>query len=246
VQHTRVPPPARHDRSEVSTHCDATAPPPSHGRRRACQGWHMRVPPLARRDRSGTSHTVPLVRATRQPSPATAGGWPAPGGTCVCRRRRAAIAARLARTVPLARRDCPPQPRPAEGPRRAAHAGAATGASRSQRDEHAPCRSLARRDRPPQPRPQRARAWRHMCVPPSACRDRSETTTHRAARATRSPSPATAGRGPARGGACVCRHGRVAIAARRARTVPLARRLRPPQPPLVSRQGSGISPTPRI
>ena len=43
------------------------------------------------------ARTVPLARATRLTSPATAGGGPAPGGTCVCRHWRAAIA--------LARRD---------------------------------------------------------------------------------------------------------------------------------------------
>jgi hypothetical protein len=40
--------------------------------------------------------------------------------------------------------------------------------------------------------------------------------THRAARATRPHSPATAGGGPAPGGTCVCRHRRDVIAATRA------------------------------
>jgi hypothetical protein len=109
-------------------------------------GQRMRVQPSAQRDHSDTNkHSA--TRATQLHSPATAGGGPAQGGTCVCRHRRDVIAATQARTVPLARRDCPPQPRPVEGP------------------------------------------------PPSARRDRSDTSTHRAARVTRPPSPATAGGG---------------------------------------------------
>ena len=104
---------------------------------------------------------------------------------------------------------------------------------------------------------------------PPARRDRGETCTPRAARATRPPFPATAGGGPAPGAqacatigalpslrdlhapygsrgatalpghgqrracatrTCVCRHRRVAIAARPARPVRLARRDRPPRP----------------
>ena len=125
---------ARRDRSETSTHraTHATQPPPphSHGQGRACLGWHIRVPPPTRHDCNEKS-THSAARVTQQPSPVMAGGGPAPGSTCVCRRQRVTVAARQARTVPLARRDCPPQPRPAEGPCRAAHSCAATGASRS-------------------------------------------------------------------------------------------------------------------
>ena len=154
----------------------------------------MCVPPPARRDRSETS-THRAARATLPPSPATAGGGPALGGTCVCRRRRVAIAARQARTVPLARRDRPSLPRPVEGPRWAAHVCAAAGASRSQRNKHAPCRSRDATARPSYGR-WRARAGRHMRVPPLARRDRSETSqTVPLVRATRPPSPATAGGG---------------------------------------------------
>jgi hypothetical protein len=67
----------------------------------------MCVPPAARRDRGGTS-TRCAARATRPPSPAGAGGGCAPCGPRVCRRRRVAIAAGRARSVPPARRDCPP------------------------------------------------------------------------------------------------------------------------------------------
>ena len=66
-----------------------------------------------------------------------------------------------------------------------------------------------------------------MCVPTTARRHRGETCTPRAARATRSSSPATAGREPAPGRAYVCRHRRVAIAARPARPAQLTRRIRP-------------------
>ena len=48
--------------------------------------------------------------------------------------------------------------------------------------------------------------------------------------ATRPPSSATAGRGPAQGRTCVCRHQRVTIAARPARHAHLAQRVRPPRP----------------
>ncbi len=69
-----------------------------------------------------------------------------------------------------------------------------------------------------------------MCVPTTARRHRCETCTPRAARATRSSYPATAGREPAPGRAYVCRHRRVAIAARPARPAQLTRRVRPPRP----------------
>ena len=127
---------ARRDRSETSTHraTHATQPPPppthSHGQGRACLGWHIRVPPPTRHDCNEKS-THSAARVTQQPSPVMAGGGPSPGSTCVCRRQRVTVAARQARTVPLAQRDCLPQPRPAEGPRRAAHSCAATGASQS-------------------------------------------------------------------------------------------------------------------
>jgi hypothetical protein len=64
-------------------------------------------------------------------------------------------------------------------------------------------------------------------VPPAVCRDSGETSTLRAARASRLPSPATVGRGPAPCGPRVRRHRCVAISARRARSVPLARRKGP-------------------
>ena len=52
----------------------------------------------------------------------------------------------------------------------------------------------------------------------------------RSPEATRPPSSATAGRGPAQGRTCVCRHRRVTIAARPARHAHLAQRVRPPRP----------------
>jgi hypothetical protein len=176
----RVPPSARHDRSETCTpraarvtpprprpaegrrraaqvcaaigasrslqdlhapcsSCDTTTLP-GYGRRRAGAGPHMYVLPSARRDRCETC-TPRAARATRPPSPATAGGGPAPSRTDVCRHRRVKIAARPAHPVQLARRNRPPRPRPAEGRRRAAHACAAIGASRSRRELHVPCSS---------------------------------------------------------------------------------------------------------
>jgi hypothetical protein len=115
--------------------------------------------------------------------PATAGGGPAPGGTCMRRPRRVAIAANQARPVPLARQrrgslhaaretQPPPQHRPALGQRRVAHMCAAIAASRSQRDELAPCRwsnatALPRLSR------QRACAGRPKCGPHPAHRVRS-------------------------------------------------------------------------
>ena len=139
------------------------------------------------------------AHATPPPSPATAGGGPAWGTACVCRHGRVAIAARQARAVPLERRDRPPLPRPAKGLRRAAHACAAIGTSRSKRARHAPCRS----------------------------RDAIALPSH--------------GRGrPAPGGTCWCRSRRPAIAARRARTVPLARHHRPPQPRPVEGQRCAV------
>ena len=218
----------------------------------------------------GCVHKYPIVaRATRPPSPATAGGGPAPGSTCVCCHRSVTIAASRTCPVQLARRNCPPRPRPAEGQRRAAHACAATGVSPSQRVGHA---SRSSRDAtvPPRPRPAESqrraahactaisvsRSWRdlhapcsshdatalpghgqrrvsagpHMGAPPSARRHSYGTCTPRAASATRPPSPPTAGGGPAQGCTCVCLHRRVAIAARPARPVRLARRDRPSQP----------------
>ena len=88
---------------------------PGNGRQRASAGPHMCVPSLTRHNSCKTC-TPSASRATRRPSPATADGGPEPGHTCVCRHRRAAIAARPARLVPLARRDHPPRPRPAGGP----------------------------------------------------------------------------------------------------------------------------------
>ncbi len=61
----------------------------------ACVVRPVCVPPMERRDRGGTS-TRCAARATRQHSPAGAGGGRAPCGPCVRRRRRNAIAAGLA------------------------------------------------------------------------------------------------------------------------------------------------------
>jgi hypothetical protein len=66
----------------------------------------MCVPPAVLCVDCGTS-TRCAIRASRPPSSAAAGGGHAPGGPCVCRQRRVAIAAgraRGARLVPLAPR----------------------------------------------------------------------------------------------------------------------------------------------
>ena len=109
--------------------------------------------PLARCDHSETS-THCATRATRLPSPATAGGG-LPG---------------------------------------VAHAGSTFSTPRSQRDEHAQCHSCDAIALPSHCR-RRAHTGRHMRAPPQARRYRSETSTHSAARATRLPSPDTAGGG---------------------------------------------------
>ncbi len=93
------------------------------------------MPPSAQRDCSDTS-THRAARATRLHSPATAGGGPALGGTCVCHHRRDMIAATRARTVPLARCDSRRLPSPAT----AGGGPAAIGATRLQRHEQAQCR----------------------------------------------------------------------------------------------------------
>ena len=134
------------------------------------------------------------------------------GRTCVCNHRRVAIAARPARPVRLARRDRPPRPRPAESLRRAAHVFTAIGASQSLRDLHAPCGPRGATALPGHSR-RSASAGQHMCASPSARRHCCETCTPRAAFATRPPSPATAGGGPAPGRTCVCCHWRAAVVA---------------------------------
>ncbi len=100
-------------------------------------------------------------------------GMPASGGTCVCRRRRVAIAAGRARIVPLARHPRPSQPRPAEGLRRAAHACAATGTSRSKRARHAPYRSRDAITLPSHGR-WRASAVQFMCAASGASRSQQD------------------------------------------------------------------------
>jgi hypothetical protein len=87
--------------------------------------------------------------------------------------------------------------------RRATHACAAIGASRSLRDLHAPCSSRDATALPGHGR-QGTSAVLHMCVPPSARHRCCETCTTRAARAKRPPSPAMANGGPAPGRTCVC------------------------------------------
>jgi hypothetical protein len=99
--------------------------------------------------------------------------------------------------------------------RRAAHVCADTGASPSRRDLHTPCSSRDTIALPGHGR-RRASAGPRICVPPPARRDSGETCTPRAAHPP--------------GRAYVCRHRRVAIAARPARPAQLTRRVRPPRP----------------
>ncbi len=87
----RAVPPARRDR-------------PSWRWRRARAGPPICVPPAASHDLGRTS-TRCAARATRPPSPPVAGGGCAQCGSCVCRRRRVAITAGRARSVPPTRRD---------------------------------------------------------------------------------------------------------------------------------------------
>jgi hypothetical protein len=136
---TRGPRPARLYRSKPrSSPCCSRDAIALHGLdwRRACAGRHTCLPPRVHRNRNEPS-TPRAALATRQPSPSGAGGGPAPGGSRVRSLLRAAIVASRARPVSLAQRYCPPQPQPTEGLRMAAHVCAATGASLSQRDEHA-------------------------------------------------------------------------------------------------------------
>jgi hypothetical protein len=168
----------------------------------------------ARRNRGGTS-TCCAARATERcdhPPPAGDGGGHAPRGPCVYRRRRVAIAAGRARAVQPPRRDRPPRPALAEGARRAAHVCAASGASRSRRDEHALCHPRDGATRPPSPA---GAGGGHAPCGPCVChRLRIAIAAGRA----RAVPPARAPCGP-----CACRRWRVAIAAGRARAVPPAR-----------------------
>jgi hypothetical protein len=155
---------------------------PGYSRQRASAWQHMCVPPSARRHR-GETCTARAARAARPPSPATAGGVPAQGSTCVRRHRRVAIAARPARPVRLSRRDRPPQPRPAEDRRRAAHVCAAIGVPPLWRT----CTPrAARATRPPSPAtaakgpaPGSTCVFRHQSVAISASRARPMQLTRR-------------------------------------------------------------------
>jgi hypothetical protein len=147
---------------------DATALP-GHGRQRSSAGPHMGVPPSARR-RCGETCTPRAARATRPPSPATAGGGPTPGRTWVCRHRRVAIPA--SRHAPCISRDAlaPPSATAGGGPapgrkcvRRHRRLAIAAGSVRPVQ--------LARRDHPPRPRPAEGqRRAAHVCAAIGASR----------------------------------------------------------------------------
>ena len=132
-----------------------------------------------RRRRSRPSPTVETCAASPRKAgkPVPLAGGPAPGGKCA-----------------------PPAARSGRGELRVVHSS---------------CRSsdvtsfpgAGRRIGGPAPGVLRARVPRlAACVPPAARRDRGETSTPRAARASRPPSPAPADGGSAPGGTCVCPH----------------------------------------
>jgi hypothetical protein len=115
-------------------------------------------------------------RASRLPSPAAAGGGPAPGGPRVC--RCVVNAARRARSGQLACRAGPFRLRPT-GCLLVVRVCAVSGASRLQ-DKHARL-PFARRASPPRLQPAEG-TWRPVCVPPAVHRD-GKTSTLRAVRA---------------------------------------------------------------
>jgi hypothetical protein len=115
-------------RRDLHTPCSSrdTIALPGHGRRRASAGPRICVPPPARRD-SGETCTPRAAHPTRPPSPATAGGEPAPRRTCVCRHQRrhqvVYAAARSAAAPPprgVNHWQPPPSPPPSSGTVRAA------------------------------------------------------------------------------------------------------------------------------
>ena len=208
---------------------DATAFP-AHGRRRANAGPHMRVPPPACHHHC-ESGTPRAARETR-PSPLGHGRRRASAGPLMCappsacRDRGETCTPRAA----LSRATRPPSPATASGgsaPGRTCvcryrRVAIATGPARTAQ--------LAQRDRPPRPRQaegQRRTAFLYAATGTSRsrrdlhapCGSRDATTL-----------PSHSRRRASAGRTGVCNHRRVAIAARPARPVRLARRDRPPRP----------------
>jgi hypothetical protein len=145
--------------------------------------------PLARCDHSETS-THCATRATRLPSPATAGGG-LPG---VAHAGSTFSTPRSQRDEHAQCHSCDAIALPSHC-RRRAHTGRhmrAPPQARRYRSETS-THSAARATHPPSHGRRRACLGQHTCVPPPACSDCSEASTHRAALATRPPSPATAG-----------------------------------------------------
>ena len=163
---------------------------------------------------------VPLARRDRSPPTLACGGTCAGRGICVCRFRRVAFAASRAR----------PRAARAARPLYAGHgcgeicARRATCVGCIRRVASAASRARPRANRAARPIPAFNGLWRdvrrarHLCVPHSARRDRSEPSTSSCRSAARSlfashgDGEMCAGRGT-----CVCRIRRVATAASRAR-----------------------------